>query len=289
MKVLFTLSLLLLTAPVFSQIRLTSVDPVNKEIIIRNFGATEIDISDYRLCSSLVYTTKLTTNVTVITGDLVLSADEEVTLNWNPAGGFDVDGRDMGLYLPGVGGFGIAANMVDYMQYLGSYPVPEGRENVAGAAGIWTAGTFVSGAAPYVYTGNGTDIGADFWTGTQLNCAITNLSAGTQTACNPANNTYTQEVIITYENAPTTGTLDVNGQTFIITSKPPDRNLIALVADGNDVDVTASFTDESTCSLSSTALFTPLLIALLSLVQLLTLVQVLRLLAIPPVIPIPKK
>ena len=96
-------------------------------------------------------------------------------------------------------------------------------------------------------------------------------------------------MIVTFENAPTTGNLEVNGQTFAIGSSPQAVTLTALTADGNDVDVTASFTDEGTCSLSSTALFASPVNCTPQLVQLPTLVQVLRLLAIPPVIPTPKK
>ncbi len=256
MRPLLLLFVVCFVLPAKAQIRLTKVDPVSREISIRNFGATEVDITDYRLCSSLVYTGNLTTNVTIISGDLVLSAEEEVTISWDPANAFDVEGRDMGLYLPGAGGFGSAANMVDYMQYLGSFAAPEGRENVANTAGIWTPGTFVSGEAPYTYTGNGTDVGADFWTGVAPACAITALSTGSQSACAPASNTYTQDVVVTFENAPGTGSLDVNGQTFAIGTSPQTVTLTGLTADGNSVDVTASFTADGACTLTRNDLFT---------------------------------
>jgi len=87
-------------------------------------------------------------------------------------------------------------------------------------------------------------------------CAITMIAAGTQTACDVGNNEYTQELTITYENAPATGMLDVNGQTFAITGSPQVVVLTGLDSDGMDVDVTASFTDEATCSLTENALFT---------------------------------
>lgn len=51
-------------------------------------------------------------------------------------------------------------------------------------------------------------------------CEITNLTAGTQTACNIADNSYTQQVTVTYSNPPATGQLSVNGQNFNITSSP---------------------------------------------------------------------
>ena len=87
-------------------------------------------------------------------------------------------------------------------------------------------------------------------------CNITSITAGAQTACVPATNTYTQEVVVTYANAPATGTLDVNGQSFAITSSPQTVNLMGLVADGNIVNVTASFSADAACTLTENALFT---------------------------------
>ena len=37
------------------------------------------------------------------------------------------------------------------------------RESVAVAKGIWTAGTFVDLAAPFAYSGSGTENGAEQW------------------------------------------------------------------------------------------------------------------------------
>ena len=87
-------------------------------------------------------------------------------------------------------------------------------------------------------------------------CQITNLTAGTQTACNNSDNTYTQEITITYQNAPGSGTLDVNGQSFAITSSPQTITLTGLNSDGNNVNVTASFSAESGCNMTSNNLFT---------------------------------
>ena len=86
-------------------------------------------------------------------------------------------------------------------------------------------------------------------------CAISNLSAGTQAACSPSDDTYTQEVVVTYTNAPASGTLNVNGQSFAITSSPQTVTLINLLADGNPVNVTAVFSDDVGCTLTSSGLF----------------------------------
>ncbi|MCB0644141.1 MAG: thrombospondin type 3 repeat-containing protein, partial [Phaeodactylibacter sp.] len=87
-------------------------------------------------------------------------------------------------------------------------------------------------------------------------CSITGLSAGAQSACNPVDNSYEQEVIVSYSNPPATGMLMVNGQQFAIGSSPQTVILAGLTADGLDVDVTATFTDDPGCTYSQTALFT---------------------------------
>lgn len=87
-------------------------------------------------------------------------------------------------------------------------------------------------------------------------CSISTLSAGTQSVCDPATNFYTQDVTVTYTNAPATGTLDVNGQSFPISSSPQTLTLSNLTADGAAVNVTASFSADAACSLTSNALFT---------------------------------
>jgi len=87
-------------------------------------------------------------------------------------------------------------------------------------------------------------------------CAITAITAGTQTACNPSDNTYTQQVTITYSDAPATGTLQVNGTAFAITSSPQTVTLTGLNSDGNTVDVSAVFSDDASCSMTVLGLFT---------------------------------
>ena len=104
-----------------------------------------------------------------------------------------------------------------------------------------------SGAAACVYT---------ISTGQSCaTCDITNISA-TQGPCDPATNTYSAEITVTYSNAPGSGTLDVNGQSFSITASPQTVTLTALVSDGNPVDVTANFSADPSCTLTSNALFT---------------------------------
>ncbi|MDG0974239.1 MAG: choice-of-anchor L domain-containing protein [Crocinitomicaceae bacterium] len=91
---------------------------------------------------------------------------------------------------------------------------------------------------------------------TQNSCSIMNITTGVQTPCDPATNTYTQEVILTYTNPPSTGNLVVNGQTFAIGTSPQTIVLTGLTSDGLGVDVTASFDADPICSLTELSLFT---------------------------------
>ncbi len=87
-------------------------------------------------------------------------------------------------------------------------------------------------------------------------CNISLLAAGAQTACVPATNTYTQQVIVTYVNPPCTGTLDVNGQSFPITSSPQTVTLVGLTANGLAVSTTAAFSAAGACTRTTASLFT---------------------------------
>lgn len=140
------------------QFKLLEVDPAADTVTIKNFGTTTVDIGSYRLCSIFSYRT-LSSQTTVISGSLNLAPDAEVTVsipNWLS---LSASAADLGLYLP-TGNFGVAANMVDFMQW-GSGGI--GRESVAVTAGFWTAGTFINIAPPYQFNGAATDFGVNFW------------------------------------------------------------------------------------------------------------------------------
>lgn len=90
-----------------------------------------------------------------------------------------------------------------------------------------------------------------------MTVSICNISlTGSAQPCNTKDNTYNAVIIATYAFAPATGTLDVNGQSFAITTSPQTIILPNLVADGNPVNVTANFSAEPTCSSTVEALFT---------------------------------
>ena len=87
-------------------------------------------------------------------------------------------------------------------------------------------------------------------------CEITGIVAGAQTACVPANNQYTQALTLTYENPPSSGKININGQLFDITASPQNVILTGLDSDSKPVNITSFFTTEETCVLRKTNLFT---------------------------------
>ena len=56
MKKFLHLALLVLTTlSINAQVRFTYVNPATDEITIKNFGSTEVDIQNYRLCALFEY------------------------------------------------------------------------------------------------------------------------------------------------------------------------------------------------------------------------------------------
>ncbi|MBK8349841.1 MAG: gliding motility-associated C-terminal domain-containing protein [Saprospiraceae bacterium] len=86
-------------------------------------------------------------------------------------------------------------------------------------------------------------------------CIISDITPANQGNCVASTNKFTQELIITYAKAPTTGMLNVNGQTFNITSSPQTVTL-SLDSDGLPVNVNAFFTASPGCKLTKNTLFT---------------------------------
>ncbi len=142
-----------------AQLKFISINPATDEIGIKNFGSTTIDISTYRLCALFEYKTLNQPGISLVTGDFNLSPGEQVLFTWNASTGFNTTASDMGLYLPS-GSFSSAAAMVDFMQYGAG---GQGRENVANTAGLWGAGTFLTGTGPWYYTGSGLENGIAQW------------------------------------------------------------------------------------------------------------------------------
>jgi len=87
------------------------------------------------------------------------------------------------------------------------------------------------------------------------NCPITSIVTGTQSECDDFNDTYSQELIIEFNDAPNTGTLNVNGQSFAIETSPQTIILTDLEANGLEVDVVAFFSDEVNCVYENKLIF----------------------------------
>lgn len=172
-------SLLLLFAPftVAAQLRIVQVNPTTDEVILQNFGANALDATGYRLCSEIRYgfisSATSTDTVTVLSGDLTsIPPGGRLRLTVPPNMTLDPTGGDLGLYQP-LGPFSQDTAMLDFVQWVSS---GNGRESVAVTKGIWATGTFVSGTAPYGFTGGATDFGVGFWiNGTASRNAVTAL------------------------------------------------------------------------------------------------------------------
>ena len=145
-------------------IRLLCVDPLNDEIIIKNFGTETRDITSYRLCSKFSY---LTITIAEVTSGRLdsLAAGDSLVVSWT----LDDSSADLGLYIP-TGSFGDSTNIMDFTQW-GS--AGNGRESVAVAAGIWSTGDYMMDVAQYCYIGNGTnENGVNFWDGGDAPIAV---------------------------------------------------------------------------------------------------------------------
>ncbi len=161
------------------QFKLLVVDPTTDTVTIKNFGTTTQNVGNYRLCSLFSYRT-ISSQTTVVSGSLNLAPNAEVTIT--SSGFLNDSGADLGLYLPS-GGFGSAANMVDFMQWG---TAGNGRESVAVSAGLWTAGTFINVAAPYEFNGSNADSGVNFW-GTSLGVNDIDSVSSISLSPNPSN------------------------------------------------------------------------------------------------------
>ncbi|MFM9986271.1 MAG: lamin tail domain-containing protein [Flavobacteriales bacterium] len=173
---------LLLLVPFFisisalAELHFTYCDPATKELKVKNYGVSAIDISNYRLCSSFVYKVLNSgTGITILSGDFNLGAGEEVHFSWTDSGGgFSDNMDDMGLYISA--NFSDPNSMVDFIEWGAG---DQGREDVAVSAGIWTEDVFVPTPGPFYYIGDGqlngpaqwsqSPPGGDVYTGVRIN------------------------------------------------------------------------------------------------------------------------
>lgn len=134
-----------------AQVRIAKLDPATNSVTLKNYGSTNVPISGYWFCNFPAYG-----QVSSMTSVTSLDPGEEV--NIASSINFAVADGEFGLY--NTNSFGSSTALEDYMQW-GS--AGHQRESVAVAKGIWNAGTFINLAAPFAYSGTGTENGADQW------------------------------------------------------------------------------------------------------------------------------
>ncbi|MDB9721026.1 metallophosphoesterase family protein, partial [Winogradskyella sp.] len=129
---------------------------------------------------------------------------------------------------------------------------------------IITQPTWVFGnSVTFIFSGTGKRVARSFNSGQppilklfyDSNCPINNVTIGSLGACSAINDTYSQDIIVEYSDAPATGNLIVNGQSFIIGTSPQTVTLTGLAADGLEVDITANFSDNTECFYSQESAF----------------------------------
>ena len=240
----------LFTAPVAccSDFRITGVNDALKQITISNLGSCTQPLGSFQLCSN--GSCALVSSLSLVSGALNMTPGSSVTLQWN-AWNPTINNGNLTLVRSG----GNSNNSNDVRDYVAWGSGGQAGETVAVAAGIWTAGAFVNGVAPYSFNGLTGDYGAEFWSGSTPPCDISQVFAGTQTSCAPSSNLFSQELLVFYSNAPGSGSLVINGQSFPITGSPQVMTLTNLNSTGLPIDVDISFSADNACSLSSPSLF----------------------------------
>jgi len=183
MKKLYTLLLLAgLTLCAQSQpVRIIATDPALKQITLKNYGILATDISALQFCSLFEYSALNGLEVTVNSGSLNMAPGAETVVTWNNPFAMSVNGADLGLYNSTQ--FFNPSAMLSFVQWGSS---GNGREDEANSAGLWVAGTFVTGPAPYTYTGNGTESGVQFWQNSNPPPPTTTIVINEIDADNPA-------------------------------------------------------------------------------------------------------
>lgn len=196
-----------------AQIRITEVHPQDDKFVLKNFSSTEQNISTLRMCALFVYD-----NLKTINGgsDVILAAGESIELTWSLN---DIK-SDLGLYKAS-GGFGIAGNMLDFVQYGGAN---NGREGVAVTAGLWGDDDFISSNIDMYFGGESSEHGVSFWSTTITAAEYQAFNISELSIANPMQvNTTTQlslnngEVVELYNTSglkvatSSNGTLSTNG------------------------------------------------------------------------------
>ena len=134
-------------------VRILRVDPATNSVTLKNFGDMNAPISNYWFCVVPAYA-----QVSSMTGVTTLAPGEEIDIASSV--NLVASNGEFGLYSSS--GFGNSSNMLDFLQW-GTGSAGSSRENVAVAAGLWVADTFITDPPPYQYNGDGTQNGVGNW------------------------------------------------------------------------------------------------------------------------------
>ncbi len=79
-------------------------------------------------------------------------------------------------------------------------------------------------------------------------CFVFDIELGNQTSCLPESNTYSQTISFKVDMGPASGSVEINGQSFMLDSDELTVTLTDLVANGNFVDLEFVFSDDEGCN-----------------------------------------
>ncbi len=152
--------------PVVSEfIRITVLDPNQESITIQNLGTSEVDITNFQLCLGPGQYNILS-NYSSIDGDLSLSANEAVIIDLTSgsSGVTALPDSNGGLGLFSTGGQFESSDPAILRDYVQWGAADQNRVDQAVTAERWNdASSFISGFAPYTFSGSSNEFGSNFW------------------------------------------------------------------------------------------------------------------------------
>ena len=136
------------------ELTLTYFNPDTNQFGITNTGDSALDVSEYRVCLGPGQYDDII-DTTIINGDLMLSANETVVLEWDTIGVENADGAGgLGLFAP-TGPFG-STNPAIYLDYVQWGGASQDRSQQAVNTGLWdSASNFVAGLPPFTTIAGG--------------------------------------------------------------------------------------------------------------------------------------
>jgi len=144
-------------------IRIEAVDAVNDEVILTNLGDATTEVGDYFLClgpGTYAQVSNLTSESTSLSPNTSIS----LAYDMNPT----ADG--LSIFTTNTFNSTDPNILLDYVQW-GDANQP--RVDQAVTAGRWDdVNNFVGQGSPYIFEGNATDFGSQFWAGTPLSDGV---------------------------------------------------------------------------------------------------------------------